>query len=78
MNADFYLCDVCGTKTKNRFHPYLGRRMDAAGGTDDIRAIVDLCESCMGRYLKHVIYDGDKYEEGKSLVEAVNQWKKEK
>ena len=77
LNADFYLCDVCGTKTKNRFHPYLGRRMDAAGETDDIQEIVDLCEECMGRYLKHVILRRGHIQR-RQVLGGSSQWKKEK
>ena len=70
MKPDYYLCDVCGSKTQERMFVQTGREMDAAGSMDTVGRDLDLCGKCAVSILIRLQKKSEGFIIGKSIIEA--------
>lgn len=76
MTPDYYLCDKCGAKTKQRLFISTGRDSQGSGSPETIGTYADLCESCLGVLLAIVLNKWvPGYEVNKNALEWIQRGK---
>jgi len=81
-SPDFYLCDVCGDRTKHRFNPSTQRVTDEAGSMDDLGVQIDLCGKHMEALLHRLLMDPEyhnrpDYVNGRRFVQSFDKVKRD-
>lgn len=58
-NPDYYLCDLCGKQTKYRLPITIDRRLNAAGSSEDVCELKDLCPEHLMAAVQMLLKDVD-------------------